>query len=119
MSELDLLQVDDNFRYRDGEVDEFSIFSEECSYGAHCGLCRNNNKLEEYQKCGWDATFKDMPMHERKEVDPSTGEETINRLRACPDEYERTGTVTWMDFLKVCNILLLLSPLFIIEHQHF
>ena len=100
--ELDLPQLDDNFRYKCGEVDQFSIYPEECCYGAHVGLRRNNDKVEEYQKCGWQATFADMPMQERKEIDPSTSEETIHHLRACPDEYNHTGKVTWMDFLKVC-----------------
>lgn len=100
--ELDLPCLDINFHEKSGEMDEFFIHREECCYGAHCGLAKDDGGiLREYPKCGWDAVFRDLPLHERKVLDPSNMEETIHRIHACPSEYCREGKVTWMDFVKV------------------
>lgn len=102
MPDLDFPALDINFNSKNGEMDQFFLHSEQCCYGEHVGLIREANKKPEWvQKCGWDAKFRDMPLHERMEEDPVTGVETEHRLRACPDEYNRPGNVTWMDFIKV------------------
>ena len=44
-----------------------------------------------------------MPVHERTELDPTSGEETIHCINACPDDYNRPGLVTWMEFQKVAS----------------
>ena len=101
--ELDLPILDINFRPKNGEIDEFYIHPEDCCYGDHRGFSADHNgTTKSQQKCGWDAVFRDMPLHKRKETNPNTSEEIIHCLRACPDEYERNGKVTWMDFIKVC-----------------
>ena len=78
--ELDLPQLDDNTRYMCGEVDQFSIYPEECCCGAQCGWYLDNDKVEEYQTCGWEAPFAGMPMQERREVNPSLSEEITHSL---------------------------------------
>ena len=100
--DLDLPSLDINFRVKPDQVDNFFIHPEECCNGVHCGLKRDNDGVaRSYPKCGWDAVFQEMPVHERKVVDPTTSEETDHRICACPDEYNREGKVTWMDFIKV------------------
>ncbi len=93
--ELDMKKLDINFREEPGMVDKFEIYPAACCYGVHCGIDKLN---KEYQKCGWDASFCDMPSHERKDKDNVT-----HCIRACPDEYQQTGKVTWMDFIKVAR----------------
>lgn len=102
--QLDLPKLDINFRPIPGETDEFYTHPEECCYGSHCGFNGSaSERSEMYHKCGWDATFKNMPMHERIEINATTSEEIKHRIRACPDEYKRGGEVTWMDFQKVAR----------------
>ena len=100
--DLDLPKLDINFREVAGETDIFFIHPERCCYGVHCGLsyCAGGIAYE-YQKCGWDAAFKDMPLHKRMETNLSTSETITHLIRACPDEYNREGKVTWLDFIKV------------------
>ena len=101
---LDLAELDINLRVN-GKTDEFKIHQEQCCYGVHCRLARraSGGTLQEVPVCGWDAVFSDMPLHERTEKYPSTGEEIMHHIRACPDKYCRKGSVTWMDFIKVCR----------------
>ena len=102
--DLDLPKLDINFKRVQGETDEFHIHPEECCYGSHCGFRASlDGSTEPYNKCGWDAAFKNMPLHERLVEDPTTGEEIKHYIRACPDEYQRGGKVTWMDFQKVAR----------------
>lgn len=112
--ELDLPCLDINFRPELQQMDKFFTHPEECCYGVHCGLARNDDGVAlSYPKCGWESVFKDLLLHERSEVDPSSGEETIHCIRACPDEYDREGRVTWMDFIKVrCLCLKILAICF-------
>jgi len=84
-----------------GETDEFHIHPEACCYGTHVGFNPSVGTTDHYQKCGWDASFKSMPMRERIVTEENTGEEVKHCIRACPDEYKREGKVIWMDFLKV------------------
>jgi len=109
---LDLKELDINLR-ENGTTNKFKIHQERCCYGAHCRLERraSGGALQEVPVCGWDAVFSDMPLHERTEKDPSTGEEITHRIRACPDEYCRDGKVIWMDFIKVCQLYLRLHCL--------
>ena len=102
--DLDLPKLDINFKRVQGETDEFHIHPEECCYGSHCGFRASLvGSTEPYNKCGWDAVFKNMPLHERLVEDPTPGEEIKHCIRACPDEYQRGGKVTWMDFQKVAR----------------
>ena len=101
--QLDFPKLDINFREMADETDEFHIHPESCSYGCHVGFRAGLGSTETYQKCGWDATFKSMPMHERIVTDPTTGEVIKHCIRACPDEYKRGGKVVWMDFQKVAR----------------
>ena len=109
----DLPKLDINLRGVPGEMDQFEIHPEECCYGSHCQLDSSN---KQYSVCGWDATFKDMPLHEREEKEEEEGvernkntrrskknETIVHQIRACPDEYDRDGKVTWMDFVKVAR----------------
>lgn len=48
-----------------------------------------------------------MPLHEREETDPVTGDVIKHSLRACLDEYNSPGKVTWMDFMKVSAIYII------------
>ena len=104
---LDLPKLDNNFRpavdkHGVRETDEFFCYREECSLGEHVQLTVNADGSRTIQPiCGWDAVFSDMPLHERTESNPSTSEETTHYVRACPDEYNYQGRVTWMDFIKV------------------
>ena len=105
MPDLDLPALDINFNSKPGDMDQFFLHEEQCSYCEHSGFLRHENgKPEWIQKCGWDAKFRDMPLHERTETDPVTGDVTKHSLRACPDEYNSPGKVTWMDFMKVSAI---------------
>ena len=99
----DLPKLDINFRAIPGETDEFYMHPEACCYGTHVGFNTSAGTTQSYPKCGWDAAFKSMPMHERVVIEESTGEEVKHCIRACPDEYERDGKVIWMDFLKVAR----------------
>ena len=107
---LDLPKLDDNFRQAVDEhgvrqIDRFSCYREECSYSAHVQLQLNaGGSRTTHPLCGWDAVFSDMPLHERTEKDTTTSEETNHYVRACPDEYDYRGNVTWMDFQKVSFI---------------
>ena len=99
---LDLAALDVNFKEIDGKVDKFMCYREECCYGNHVRLARSADGSTAMQHvCGWDAVFSSLPMHDRIEKDAGTLEETIYQVRACPDEYNFQGKVTWMDFIKV------------------
>jgi hypothetical protein len=102
--QLDLPVLNINLEEVPGETDRFKIHQERCCYGTHQGLTDETGaRVAEHRKCGWDAVFCDMPMHERVETDESTGEEIMHRVRACPDEYGRPGKTIWMDFQKVAR----------------
>ena len=99
---LDLAALDDNFKEIDGKVDKFMCYREECCYGNHASLAHSaDGPTTTRHMCGWDAVFSYLPLHERIEKDAETLEETIYKVRACPDEYNFPGKVTWMDFIKV------------------
>ena len=101
---LDLAALDDNFMEIEGKVDKFMCYREECCYGNHIQLARNaEGSTTTQHMCGWDAVFSSLPMHERIEKDVETLEETLHQVRACPDEYNFRGRVTWMDFIKVSH----------------
>ena len=51
--------------------------------------------------CVVGMLFLVLPLHGRIEEDAETLEETIYKVRACPDKYNFLGKVTWMDFIKV------------------
>jgi len=105
---LDLATLDDNFRRVECETDQFFCYRQECCSGEHVQLTLNADGSRTTQPvCGWDAVFSDMPLHERTESDPSTSEDTTHSVRACPDEYNYPGRVSWMDFVKVSTSRLL------------
>ena len=100
--DLDLPKLDINFREVAGETVNFFIHPERCCYGVHRSLSSCAGGIaQEYQKCGWDAAFKDMTLHERMETNLSTSETITHLIRACPDEYNHEGKVIWLDFIKV------------------
>ena len=103
--EMDLPKLDNNLRREAGKVDVFESYPEECCYGGHVGFTRVSGTTKPVRKCGWDWMFRDLPLHERTETDSSTGETIVHHVRACPDEYERDGKVTWMDFIKVSDVV--------------
>ena len=51
--------------------------------------------------CRWDAVFYDMPDHKRVKTDEYTGKEATHTVRACPEEYDHSREVVWMDFINV------------------
>ena len=104
--DLDIPKHDINFRKVLGEMDKFYIHPESCCYGVHCGFINSaDSTTSRYQKCGWDATFKDMPLYESTVTNKRTKETEVTRIRACPDEYCRDGEGIWMDFIKVaCTV---------------
>ena len=103
IEELDMPKLDVNFREVPGEVDAFEIHQEDCCYGMHYGLDRSGPSATKFRQCGWNATFKDIALQERTEIDQVHGESIIHRVRVCPDEYAQKGKVTWMDFIKVAR----------------
>ena len=99
---LDLVALDDNFKEIDGKVDILMCYREECCCGNHVSLARSaDGATTTRHMCGWDSVFSSLPLHERIEKDAETLEETIYKVRACPDEYNFPCKVTWMDFIKV------------------
>ena len=104
VSPIDRPKLDDNFRPEPGEIDMFLIHKKHCCYGSHCRFKADaGGTTESYNICGWDGTFCLMPVHERTELDPTSGEETIHCINACPDDYNGPGLVTWMEFQKVAS----------------
>ena len=84
---LDLAALDNNFTSIEGQVDQFTCYREECCYGNHVRLARSaDGSTTRQHMCGWDAVFSSLPMHEKIEEDAEVLEETIHRVRACPDE---------------------------------
>ena len=104
VQQLDLPNLDVNLNEIPNSMDEFWIHREECCYGTHTGLrCGNRPRMSEYNKCGWDATFKDIPLHVRNDLSDINSKNIEHYTRACPDEYNRKGKVIWMDFIKVAR----------------
>ena len=102
--QLDMQKMDLNFNEVPGGMDEFAIHEEECCYGNHMGLRRvSGGPMTQYPKCGWDARFSSMPLHTRIEEGNTNNQPIEYCLHACPDEYDRCGKVTWMDFIKVAR----------------
>ena len=103
---LELPKLDMNFCQVIGETDTFEIEPRSCSYGNHVGFNSTaGGTTKRYQKCGWDGTFRDMPLREweDEEEDPKTKETISNKINACPDDIDRVGKVIWMKFQKVAR----------------
>ena len=96
--------MDLNFNDVPGGTDEFAIHKEECCYGNHMGLRGGcGGPMTQYPKCGWDARFSSMLLYTRIEEGNTNNQPIEYCLHACPDEYDRCGKVTWMDFIKVAR----------------
>lgn len=96
--EMDLKVYDKNY-IDTGNVDAFHIYPERCCYGTHAGLVDG----KAVRKCGWDATFADMPNQKHMSMDEYTGKVTEFEIRVCPDEFSFNGRVVWSDFIPVVH----------------
>ena len=101
---LDLPSIDENLRAIDGETDKCFLYQEKCCYGNHCKFEKTaDGETKSRSICGWDGIFRDMPIHRSVEVDEHTSEDIVHQINACPDDYNRPGLVTWMEFQKVAR----------------
>ena len=100
---LDLPSIDENLRVIDGETDKCFLYQERCCYGNHCKFEKTTDgETKSRSICVWDGIFRDMPIHRSVEVDKHTSE-NMHQINACPDDYNRPGLVTWMEFQKVAR----------------
>ena len=101
---LDLLVFDINFCQVPGETDYFKIKPDQCCYRNHVGFNTTDDGMtEQYQKCGWNDKFWEIPLHEWSEVDPKTSETVHHQTNACSAKINREALVTWMKFEKVAQ----------------
>ena len=93
---LELSNLNLDFSQVVEESNAFEIEPQKCCYGQHVKFTTTaSSTTTRYQKCGWDGTFRGMPLHPWSEEDEDfqTNDIVTHKINACPDDIKRQDEV--------------------------